>query len=290
MRVAAIQMKANSDKQANLAEAHHWFQEALKQDPNCIAFPENFSFFTDNRDEFIAGAEKLSGPTISTLQEWAAEHDVWIVGGSVPIQNAKAHTSAKSKGKKATQKTSKTSSKKASPTITNTCVLIDPEGEIHSRYDKIHLFDVDLKADRAYRESDTVLGGKKVVVADTPWGNLGLSICYDIRFPELYRRQADEDVHVIFIPAAFTALTGKAHWDVLTRARAIENQAFVVAPAQYGKPFEGRECFGHTRIVDPWGRVLAERADGPGVVWADLMKDALEKPRAELPALKSRKL
>ncbi|MBL7714097.1 MAG: carbon-nitrogen hydrolase family protein [Bdellovibrionales bacterium] len=277
MRVAAIQMKANSDKRANLAEAHHWFQEALKQDPNCIAFPENFSFFTDHREEFIAGAEKINGPTISTLQEWAAENDVWIVGGSVPIQNAKGAARASPK------------KKAGPPTITNTCVLIDPEGEIHSRYDKIHLFDVDLKADRAYRESDTVVAGKKAVVADTPWGNLGLSICYDIRFPELYRRQADKDVHVIFIPAAFTALTGKAHWDVLTRARAIENQAFVVAPAQYGKPFEGRECHGHTRIIDPWGRVLAERADGPGVVWADLMKDALEKPRAELPALKSRK-
>ncbi len=271
MRAAAIQMCSTPDKNANMNEAHRLLMEALVQDPNCVAFPENFSLFTDNAEEFQAGAETLKGPTVETLQEWAAEQDIWIVGGSIPIL-----------GKKAAGKT-------AGPNITNTSLLISPEGEIHARYDKIHLFDVDLP-DRKYRESDHVVPGKKVVVAETAWGNMGLSICYDVRFPELYRKMADEDVHMIFIPAAFTALTGKAHWDILTRTRAVENQAFVIAPAQFGKPFDGRETHGHTRIIDPWGRILAERSDGPGVVWADLTQDGLEKPRRELPALKNRRL
>jgi nitrilase len=276
-------MRSTPDKSANLAEAHRLFLEAIERDPNCTAFPENFSLFTDDTREFIEGAETLKGSTVETLQEWAAEHDVWIVGGSIPILNPTA--------KSASKKTRGSKKGKASlPSITNTCLLINPEGEIHARYDKIHLFDVDLSGDRSYRESEYVRPGKKVVVAETAWGNLGLSICYDIRFPELYRQMADQDAHVIFVPAAFTAFTGKAHWDILTRCRAIENQAFVVAPGQFGSPFEGRETHGHTRIVDPWGRVLAERPSGPGVVWADLTQEALEKPRRELPALKNRRL
>lgn len=276
MRVAAIQMRSTPDKAANMAEAHSLLLDALRHDPNCVAFPENFSIFTDDAQEFIDGAENLNGPTVETLREWAAENDIWLVGGSIPIKK----TAPKPKSKKS----------RARPAgITNTCLLFSPEGEIHARYDKIHLFDVDLP-DRKYRESDHVEAGKKVVVAETAWGNLGLSICYDIRFPELYRKMADQDVHVIFVPAAFTAMTGKAHWDILTRARAVENQAFLVAPGQFGRPFDGRETHGHTRIVDPWGRILAERADGPGVVWADLTQEALEKPRRELPALKNRRL
>ena len=283
MRAAAIQMRSTPDKTANMNEAHRLLMEALVQDPNCVAFPENFSLFTDNAEEFAEGAENLKGPTVETLQEWAAEHDIWIVGGSIPILNAASKT------KSGPAKAKAASGKASAPKITNTSLLFSPEGDIHARYDKIHLFDVDLP-DRKYRESDHVTAGKKVVVSETAWGNMGLSICYDVRFPELYRKMADEDVHMIFIPAAFTALTGKAHWDILTRTRAVENQAFVIAPAQFGKPFDGRETHGHTRIIDPWGRILAERADGPGVVWADLTQDGLEKPRRELPALKNRKL
>jgi nitrilase len=201
------------------------------------------------------------------------------VAGSLPLLVPQGKTSERPSSRKT-----------AGPRITNTCLVLSPEGEIHARYDKIHLFDASPGDGRTYQESRSIRAGKKVVVTETAWGNWGLSLCYDLRFPELYRRMADRDAHVLFVPSAFTAHTGKAHWDVLTRARAIENQAFVVAPAQTGTPIPGRNCHGHTRIIDPWGRILAERAAGEGVVWADLTTEALEKPRRELPALKNRRL
>lgn len=261
MRIAAIQMNSTPDRSHNMAEARRLFQEAMDYGPNLIAFPENFTLFADENDLLVNQAESLRSPTIETLQEWAAENDVWLLAGSLPLR---------------------TKSKK----ITNTSVLFTPEGDIHSKYDKIHLFDVDVEGDRSYRESNSVEPGKKIVVADTAWGKLGLSICYDIRFPELFRQQSAQGASVLFIPSAFTAVTGKAHWDVLTRARAIENQCYVIAPAQTGSPYPGRETWGHTRIVDPWGKIIAERPSGPGVVWADLNFEELERIRRELPALK----
>src|SRR5690606_5499034 len=191
--------------------------------------------------------------------------DIWLLAGSLPLKT----------------KTSR---------VTNTSILFSPEGDVHVRYDKMHLFDVDIPGEKEYRESKNVQPGKRTVVTETPWGTLGLSVCYDIRFPELYRKLADRGAHTIFIPAAFTATTGRAHWDVLTRARAIENQAYVVAPGQVGSPFEGRETHGHTRIVDPWGRIIAERPAGIGVVMADLDYGKLFEVRRNLPALQHRRI
>jgi deaminated glutathione amidase len=264
-RVAAIQMNSTPDPEVNLNEARRLFDEALAVEPNIIAFPENFLLFTSDSDLSREKAQTLKGEWVEILAEWAAEADVWLLAGSIPLKAA---------GKK----------------VTNTSLFFSPEGEIVSRYDKIHLFDVTVAGDQSYQESKSVQAGKKPVDIDTPWGRLGLSICYDLRFPELFRHYAKKECEMIFIPSAFTEKTGQAHWDVLTRARAIENQAYVIAPAQFGSPYDGRRCYGHARIVDPWGRVIAERKDGPGVVWADLDYAELVRVRTDLPALENRVL
>ncbi|MBC7692664.1 MAG: carbon-nitrogen hydrolase family protein [Methylotenera sp.] len=265
MRIAAIQMNSTPDRDHNMNQAYQLFQEAMEYGPSLISYPENFTLFVDDQDALFEQAETIRGHTVEVLQEWAAEHDVWLLAGSLPIKAKEGR-------------------------VTNTSLLLTPEGDIHSRYDKMHLFDVELAGDRSYLESKNVEPGKKPVLADTAWGKFGLSICYDLRFPELYRKYSAEGASVLFAPSAFTALTGKAHWDVLTRARAIENQCYVIAPAQTGSPYEGRMTHGHTRIVDPWGKIIAERPAGPGVVWAEMNFDALEKIRTDLPALKNRRL
>ena len=254
MRVAAIQMTSGTNKSKNLAEAYRLFEEAMKRGCDLVSFPENFSLLTNDSDQFLAESETLKGVTVESLQEWAAEYDVWILGGSIPLKSAKDPKR-----------------------VTNTSLLISSEGEIEARYDKIHLFDVFVKGDQSYEESKSVIPGKKVLTAETPWTKVGLSICYDLRFPELYRKHSEAGAELCFVPSAFTRPTGIAHWDVLTRARAIENLCYIVAPAQCGSPYPGRETHGFTRIVDPWGRVIAERASGPGVVWAPLDFEFLKK-------------
>jgi nitrilase len=266
MRIAAAQMTSTPDKRANLAQARELLEQALDRGAEMIAFPENFSLLTDDRRQFFKEAETIKGPTVETLQEWAAENEIWIVGGSIPMKTPGAKK------------------------VTNTSLLISDEGVIQARYDKIHLFDVTVAGDRKYEESKSIRPGKKVVTANTPVGKAGLSICYDLRFPELYRRQSAAGAKLLFVPSAFTAVTGKAHWDVLTRARAIENQAYVIAPAQTGSPHPGRQTYGHTRIVDPWGRIRSERPAGVGIVWVDVNPDEIDRVRRELPALKHRKL
>ena len=259
-RIAACQMNSTADKAHNLDQAHGLLLEAVNRGADLVSFPETFSALCPTRTLQQAAAETLRGPTVETLREWAVEHNVWIHGGSLLL---------KTKGEK----------------LTNTTLLFDPYGEIVARYDKIHLFNAKLSQDKtSYEESKTIQAGKKVVTADLPCGPVGLSICFDLRFPELYRKQAAQGVNVIFIPAAFTSVTGKAHWDVLTRARAIENQCYVVAAAQVGSPYEGRETHGHTRIIDPWGRVIAERSKGVGIVMAELEYGEMARIRAELPS------
>jgi nitrilase len=267
MRVAAIQMTSTPDKRHNLAEARRLLDEALARGVDLVAFPENFSLLTDDGAELVREAETPQGMTVETLREWAAENDVWILGGSIPLKVPRDPKR-----------------------VTNTSLLVSSEGKLVARYDKIHLFDVDLSGDRACKESRHVRAGTRPVVARTPWAPVGLSVCYDLRFPELYRRLSAKGASVLFIPSAFTQFTGKAHWDVLTRARAIENQSFVVTPAQTGEPHPGRVTHGHTRIIDPWGRILAERPAGPGVVWARLDFREMERIRRELPALRHRRL
>lgn len=264
MRVAAVQMTSTSDKVHNLAEAHRLLIKAVKQKAELVAFPETFSQIAPR--EFIRDAESWNGLFVKSLQEWAIDHKIWILAGSLPFKipgNPRK--------------------------VTNTSLLISSEGEIVARYDKIHLFDAQV-GKRSYCESKYFKPGETVVVAPTPFGKVGLSVCYDLRFPELYRAQALKGARIIFAPAAFTAATGEAHWDILTRARAIENEVFIIAPAQAGTPYPGREMHGHTRIVDPWGKVLAEQKSGTGLAIADLDFKEQERIRATLPVLKHQRL
>jgi predicted amidohydrolase len=259
-------MTSTPDKSYNLQMAHDLMAAAKDRGAELVAFPENFALLTNDKRQYVKEAETLRGVVVESLCEWAAEQDLWILGGSVALKTKKP-------GK-----------------LTNTSLLISPDGEIVARYDKIHLFDVNLSGDQKYEESELIEPGNKPVVADTPWGKVGLSICYDLRFPELYRKLSSKGAQILFVPSAFTALTGKAHWDSLTRARAIENQAFLIAPAQTGKPHPGRETHGHARVIDPWGRILAERPQGAGIVYAELNFGELDRVRRELPALDHRRL
>lgn len=262
MRVAAIQMTSTPAQADNMDHIHQCIQDAARKGADLVALPENCTLLTERRKDQLAHAQTLRGLTVQIFQEWAAEYDLWILVGSLPIKATKDK-------------------------IRNTSILVNSDGDLVASYNKIHLFDCDVKGSRSYQESKAVVAGNKVVRAKSPWGTLGLSICYDLRFPELYRKlKAD----IIFIPAAFIVETGKAHWDVLTRARAIENQAYVVAPAQVGHHYEGRETYGHTRIIDPWGKILSEQLEGPGMIWADLDLKNLAQIRTDLPALSHQKL
>lgn len=262
---AAIQMVARDDKAANLKEAERWIREAASRGASIIALPEVFIWRGDKKDERRA-AEHIPGPTSEHLARLARELGVYLLGGSVLEeipQSRKAY---------------------------NTSLLFGPQGELLASYRKIHLFDVDLDGGVSARESDTREWGEGVVVAETADWAMGLSICYDLRFPELYRALVNKGAQVICVPSAFTAYTGRAHWEPLLRARAIENQVYVIAPDQFGKSPGSFETHGHSMIIDPWGRVLAELPDGPGVISAEIDLAFLTRIRAELPVLAHRKL
>ena len=266
MRVAVVQLTSTDDLPANLEATRRAVGEAAEGAAELVALPENFAYLR-REGEPIPCAEALDGEIVGTLRELARTHRVRIIGGTCPeaIPNDRR--------------------------VYNTSVLISPDGEIEAVYRKIHLFDVDLgSAGGAYTESATIAAGKEVVVADTPIGAIGLSVCYDLRFPELYRAMADRDVRWIAVPSAFTPTTGKDHWEVLLRARAIENQAFVLAPAQCGRHSPERSSHGRSLILDPWGLVLAQAGDRPAVVMADCDPDDLARIRAAVPALRHRRL
>ncbi|MGK5088038.1 carbon-nitrogen hydrolase family protein [Bdellovibrionota bacterium FG-2] len=268
MRIAAIQMTSTNDTRANLRQAHDLIQEAaLNNKADLVALPETFSFIGSSPAEWLSGAERMQDNTVQSLREWAIEFNVWILAGSVALRGGPT-----------------------AKRIRNTSLLFSNDGELVASYDKIHLFDADYPPESPTRESKVFQPGRRPIVAKTPFGKLGLSICYDLRFPELYRKLSSLGAEIIFTPAAFTEVTGKAHWDVLTRARAIENQTYLVAAAQHGSPSPGRPTFGHTRIIDPWGRVIAEKSQGPGVVWADIDFNEIKRIRQTLPALKNRRL
>ena len=259
-------MTSTADLPANLAAARELVGSAASQGARLIALPENFAFLR-REGEVIPCAQGLDGEIVGLVKSLAREHDVWLLGGTFPEA---------AEGSR----------------IYNTSVLASPAGDLAAVYRKIHLFDVDLSADGggAYRESNIVAPGEDVVVAQTPFGELGLSVCYDVRFPELYRRMAEGGARFLAVPSAFTPETGKDHWEVLLRARAIENQAFVLAPAQCGRHSEDRSSYGRSMIIDPWGLVLARAADRPCAVVADCDLDSLERIRRALPALGHRRL
>ena len=269
MRVAAIQMNSGPDLSANLELAERLIAAAAADGCRLVALPENFALMPERgRDKARYAEPPGDGPIQAFLADAAARHQVWIVAGSMPL---------------------------VSPAIDDervygACPVYDDSGVQRALYRKIHLFDVDLDDGESYRESNSMYPGDEVVAVDTPAGRLGLTICYDLRFPELFRRLVDDAVTLFTVPAAFTVTTGKAHWHTLLRARAIENLAYVIAPGQYGRHPDNRSTFGHSLICDPWGRVLAEQAEGNAVVAADIDPGMPAKLRSDFPALSNRRL
>jgi nitrilase len=261
-RIAAIQMASGPNVLANLSEAERLIGMAAAQGVKLIALPEYFAIMgLKDTDKVAVREAEGKGPIQRFLSTMAKRHEVWLVGGSVPME---ASTPDK---------------------VRNSCLVYDDKGKLVARYDKIHLFGLDL-GNEHFREEKTIEAGDRVVVVETPFGRIGLSVCYDLRFPELYRAMADMDI--IVVPSAFTETTGRAHWEILVRARAIENLAYVVAPAQGGYHLSGRETHGHTMIVDPWGVVLDRLPRGSGVVVAGINQDYQASLRNSLPALKHR--
>lgn len=255
MSLAVIQMVSQDAVLANLAEARRLLQQAAEQGAQLAVLPENFAAMGRSDLAAVGRAEaEGGGPILPWLKQTARDLKLWIVAGTLPLPPA-GQPAAKS----------------------HACsLLIDDQGQQVARYDKLHLFDVDVADSRGrYRESDDYAYGNQVVVADTPVGRLGLTVCYDLRFPELYGALREAGAQLITAPAAFTAVTGAAHWQVLLRARAIETQCYILAAAQGGLHPKGRETFGHAAIIDPWGRVLAEQAQGAGVLLAS--RDAAEQ-------------
>jgi nitrilase len=261
-KVAAIQMASGPNVAGNLNEAKRLIAKAAEQGAKLVVLPEFFAIMGMDEQEKVAVREQPGqGPIQAFLADAAKQHKVWLVGGSIPL-------AAKSPDK-----------------VLNSCLVFDDSGAQVGRYDKIHLFNLEL-GNESYNESRTIEPGDQVVVIDSPFGRIGLAICYDLRFPELFR--AMKEVDVIVLPSAFTATTGKVHWESLVRARAIENLSFVIAAAQGGYHVNGRETHGHSMIVDPWGRMLDQLARGSGVVVADINPGYQASLRASLPALSHR--
>lgn len=267
-KVACIQLATGSIVNANLLEATRIVEEAAKDGANLIVLPENFAFMGDSCGDLRTICEADNdGPLQSYLSNLASRLGVWIVGGTIPIEASD------------------------SSLLRAACLLFDDEGKRVARYDKMHLFDVNLvESNERYVESETIDGGQEVTVVETPFGRLGLSVCYDLRFPELFRAMLDQQVEIIALPAAFTALTGKAHWESLLRARAIENLCYILASAQGGFHVSGRKTHGHSMIVDPWGSILAEKARGNGFVSAVINADFLSLTRRNFPSIEHRRL
>ena len=263
-KVAALQMASGPNVAGNLSEARRLIENAVEQGARLVVLPEFFSIMGMKEDDMLAAREQAgTGLMQKFLAEMARKHSIWIVGGSIPLV-----ANAPNK-------------------VRNACLVFDEHGEQVARYDKIHLFNLDL-GNEHYHEGKTIEAGNQVVVVDSPFGRIGLAICYDLRFPELFRAMSNVDI--IVLPSAFTATTGKVHWETLVRARAIENLSYVIAAAQGGYHVNGRETHGHSMIVDPWGRILDELPRGSGVVLAEVNPSYQASLRASLPALSHRTL
>jgi len=260
-KAAMIQMRSGLAPAANIEAAVRMIGEAKSAGADYVQTPEMTNILAARREQlFAAIVEEQSDAALAALRELARQLGIYIHVGSLAIR---------------------ISSERAA----NRGFLIDRTGEIAARYDKIHMFDVDLGNGESYRESNNYRAGEAGVLADLPWGRLGVTICYDLRFPALYRALAEAGATMLAIPSAFTQKTGEAHWHVLNRARAIENGCYVFAAAQGGKHENGRETFGHSLIVDPWGRVLAEGGREPGVVMAEIDPAEIAKARGRIPSL-----
>ena len=260
VRIAAIQMASSPQVSSNLIEAERLIGVAASQGAQLVVLPEYFCIMGTKDTDKVKAREQLGqGPIQAFLSRMAREHKIWLIGGTVPLVSNYPNK------------------------VRNSCLVFDSSGKQVARYDKIHLFGLDLGTEH-YHEENTIESGSEVVVVNTPFGKIGLSVCYDLRFPELYRAMGNVDI--IVVPSAFTETTGKAHWETLIRARAIENLCYVIAPAQGGYHLSGRETHGNSMIVDPWGVVLDRLPRGSGVVIANINRDYQTSLRTSLPALK----
>jgi predicted amidohydrolase len=268
LRIAAVQMSSRSDVGENLTECRARVEQAAAQGASVVLLPENFAYMGPEEGK-RAIAERIGdddGPIGRALSEMAAACAVTVIAGGMPERSADPSRPY------------------------NTCVVYGERGELLGRYRKIHLFDVDLSDGTTLRESNAAAFGDEPVVVDVGGFKVGLSICYDLRFPELYRALVDRGAELLVVPAAFTVHTGRDHWHVLLRARAIESQCYVAAAAQWGKHSGGRTTYGHSLVVDPWGTVIADSPDRSGVVVAEVQREELEKVRRALPSLRHRRV
>jgi predicted amidohydrolase len=265
MLIAAAQMVSGPDRTKNLEVATRLVRRAAERGATLVGLPENVAWMGSEKDRPSA-AEPLDGPTLTRFAELARELRIHLLAGSIMEAGAPGGR------------------------VYNTSVLLGPDGQRLALYRKIHLFDAEVGDGAKYRESDTVAPGESPVTAETPFGTVGLTICYDLRFPELYRALSRAGATLLTVPAAFTLMTGKDHWEVLLRARAIENQAYVLAPAQGGRHTDQRVTYGQAMVVDPWGLVVARTSDGEGLAVAEVDTELLGRVRKNLPALRHRRL
>ena len=264
---AAIQMASGPKVSANLLEAEKLIAEATQAGAQLVALPENFAIMgMHERDKIAVGEHDGDGPIQHFLASMAKKYNTWIVGGTMPLFGTDNHK------------------------VRASCLIYDNHGQRQGRYDKVHLFDVCVPdSGEEYRESDSIEAGDSRCVLDTPFGKLGIAVCYDLRFPEFFRTMSQQGLDLLVIPSAFTAKTGAAHWEVLLRARAIENLCYVLAPNQGGFHKNGRQTYGHSMMIDPWGVVLDCYKTGAGFVSADIDPRRLEKTRNSFPVLSPRR-
>ncbi len=263
IRVGVIQMDSQDQKGRNMKKAYNLLAEAVSRGAKLVGLPEYFNFIGEEKDE-MEQAETVPGPTTAQMAEWAKKHGIWLHGGSI-LEKIEGRDK-----------------------LFNTTALFDPQGNIIGRYRKIHLFDVDVAGGPAMTESTIREPGEEIVTCPTSIGTIGLSICYDLRFCEIYRILALRGAQFVFVPSMFTDLTGRDHWEPLLRARAIENQLFMLAPAQIGhKPLY--RCWGHSLIIDPWGTVLAQASEGETSLVADLDLEGMKRIREQIPSLRNRR-
>jgi len=265
-KFAAIQMASGPQVHANLTEAGRLIASAARAGAGLAVLPENFALMPQREEDRILSAEAAGdGPIQRFLAMQARNHGIWLVGGTIPLKTNDAKR------------------------VRAACLVYDPTGTCVARYDKIHLFDVRLANGEAYEESRGIEAGSEPVVVPTPFGKLGLAVCYDLRFPELFRELLDAGAEIVAVPSAFTAHTGRAHWEPLVRARAIENLVYVIAANQGGYHLNGRETHGDSMIVSPWGEVLDRLSRGSGVVMAEYDVDYQRRTRANLPSIEHRR-
>ncbi|MBP9721721.1 MAG: carbon-nitrogen hydrolase family protein [Gammaproteobacteria bacterium] len=270
LKVAVVQTNSQDNVKENLQSVSNLIQEAHELDCQLVLLPENFAFIGNEQQKLKIAETAGSGLIQDNVANLAKKHNLWILAGTIPIKSGSPESPENK--------------------VYAASMLYDNQGAMVCRYDKIHLFDVSISNQEAYCESNTTLAGNSPKIYKAPFATIGFSVCYDVRFPELYRTYSAANVDILTVPSAFVYETGKAHWEVLNRARAIENQSFVLAANQCGKHPENRRSYGHSMIINPWGEIMSREENKPGVITATLDLKAMHKLRKSFPVINHRKL